>query len=134
MGILYELQIFRDQRWKVDSVFDDKELAIREARHMGENGPLAVRVIEERTDQKTGRAVLRSVFRISPMDRSGTINAESVDDVEQRVQTYVTDARRRKQPIGLLTIVLRLLLLAALVGAGFIAVYFVQDYLNTIMP
>jgi len=137
MGDLYEVQVFKDQVWRVDSVFDDKELAIEAARRIGEGGRQSARVIEERTDPGTGRAALRAVFRISKANPAGErLNAAQpgVTDVETRVQSYVSEMRRRKRPIGLFRIVLSALLGAALIGAGYVAIYFVRDYLNTLMP
>jgi hypothetical protein len=140
MGALYEVQVLKDEIWRVDSVFDDKELAIEAARRMGESGrATAVRVIEDQTDAKTGRPVLRAVFRVSKA--AGKLEMEEFDqpspainDVEKRVQSYVTEKRRRERSSGMLAVVLRLLMGAALVGAGFLAIYFVHDYLNKVMP
>lgn len=142
MGALYEVQVFKDQVWRVDSVFDDKELAIEAARRMGEaDRETAVRVVEDQTDPQTGRAELRAVFRISKANPAGKMEVETFDqpplaikDVEQRVQSYVSEKRRRERGSGMLAVVLRLLMGAALVGAGFIAIYFVHDYLNKVMP
>jgi len=33
----FEMHTFRESQWKVDSVFDDRELAIHEARKIDEN-------------------------------------------------------------------------------------------------
>lgn len=138
MGGLYELQVFRDRAWQVDSVFDDKELAIEEARRMGEGGrQLAVRIIEERVDPTTGRPALRPVFRISKIQRSGKMeiveSQNAVGAVERRVERMVwgEQVRRRNNRAGWLpTIVVRLALLAALIGAGSWAVAFVRVYLD----
>ena len=48
----FEIPTFREGQWKVDSVFDDRELAIHEARKVDENGRYTgVRVIEENYDE-----------------------------------------------------------------------------------
>lgn len=132
MSAFYELQVFRDRAWKVDSVFDDKDIAIDAAQRMEKSGSLSVRVIEERKDPVTGRAALRAVYRGGQGSRSG--ERDRVENVEERVQSYVSDARRRRQGIGIGTVALNLLLVAVLIGAGFVAVYFVHDYLNKVMP
>lgn len=140
MSALYEVQVFQDQSWKVDSVFDDQDLAIEAARRISGGGRRAARVIEEQTDSKTGRAVMRAVFRISKGSPAGKLESGPVDqapavgDIEQRVRSYVSDKRRRKGPFLNLAVVLRLLMGAVLVGAGFVAIYFVHDYLNKLMP
>jgi len=137
MGGLYELQVFRDRAWQVDSVFDDKELAIEEARRMSEGGrQLAVRVLEERIDPNTGRTALRPVFRISKIQRSGKteiVESQNDDAVERRVERMVQgeQVRRRNNRTGWLpTIVVRLALLAVLIAAGSWAVAFVRAYLD----
>jgi hypothetical protein len=116
---------------------DDKELAIEEARRMGEGGrQLALRVVEERVDPSTGRGSFRPIFRISKIQRSGkTERVESQDNgvVEQRVERMVRgeQVRRRSNRAGWLpTIAVRLALLAALIGAGSWAVTFVRAYLD----
>jgi hypothetical protein len=136
MGAFYELQVFRHQAWKVDSVFDDKELAINAARRIETSGNLPVRVIEEKKDPDSGRAALRAVYRSGqgqPSATSGGVSAR-IENVERRVQTYVSDARRRRKGISFGTVAFNLLLVAALVGSGFVVVYFVHDYLNKVMP
>ena len=44
----FEIHTFRGGKWKIDSVFDDRDLALFEATRMDESGRHAgVRVIEE---------------------------------------------------------------------------------------
>jgi hypothetical protein len=135
MSAFYELQVFRNQVWKVDSVFDDKEIAINAARRMETSENVPVRVIEEKKEP-SGRAALRAVYRGGPGQAPTTGSGPSarIEHVEQRVQSYVSDARRRRKGIGFGTVALNLLLVAALVGSGFVVVYFVHDYLNKVMP
>lgn len=60
----YEIHTFRDGQWKVDSVFDDRELAIHEARKVDANGRYAgVRVIEENYDETSDLTTTRTIFR-----------------------------------------------------------------------
>jgi cobalamin biosynthesis Mg chelatase CobN len=60
----FEIHTFRDGNWKVDSVFDDKELAIHEARKVDEGSRYAgVRVIEENYDEASDLTTTRTVFR-----------------------------------------------------------------------
>jgi hypothetical protein len=137
MGALFEVQVFRDGMWKIDSVFDDHDLAVEAAQRIAESGRFAARVIEESKDPATGRSVLRAVFRTgrgNSSARQPSAPGERIGDVEQRVRTYVSDARRRRSSIGLTTVAFSLLLVALLVGAGYVAIYFVHDYLNKLMP
>jgi hypothetical protein len=60
----YEVQIFRDKRWRIDSMFDDKSLALYEARRMNDSGRyVCVRVVEEYFDEVTGQTKLSTIYR-----------------------------------------------------------------------
>lgn len=60
----FEIHTFRDGQWKVDSVFDDRDLAVHEARKVDENGRYAgVRVIEENYDELSDLTTTRTIFR-----------------------------------------------------------------------
>ena len=60
----FEIHTFTDGQWKVDSVFDDRDLAVHEARKVDENGRYAgVRVIEENYDDVTDLTTTRTIFR-----------------------------------------------------------------------
>lgn len=60
----FEIHTFQRGRWVIDSVFDDRELAIFEARRMDEAGRYAgIRVVEETFDQSAGMTQTRTLFR-----------------------------------------------------------------------
>ena len=60
----FEIHTYTDGQWKVDSVFDDRDLAVHEARKVDENGRYAgVRVIEENYDDVTDLTTTRTIFR-----------------------------------------------------------------------
>jgi len=60
----FEIHTFRDGKWRVDSVFDDRELAVHEARKVEANGRYAaVRVIEETYDEASDLTTTRTIFR-----------------------------------------------------------------------
>ena len=60
----FEIHTFREGQWKVDSVYDDRELAMHEARKVDENGRYAgVRVIEEKYDESSDLTTTRTIFR-----------------------------------------------------------------------
>ena len=85
MMVAYEIHTFRDGAWKIDSVFDDKDLAVFEAQRIERSSRFsAVRVVEETFDEATDRTVNRTIYRSSKADK---INAEV--------------AEQRKQPSGI---------------------------------
>ncbi len=60
----YELHTFKDQIWKIDSVFDNKEIALQEARRaQSANRYNTIRVVEEHHDEVSNKTATRTVFR-----------------------------------------------------------------------
>lgn len=75
MAILrvYELQTYRDGAWKIDSVYDDRDLAMMEADRVNRaNRFSAVRLVEETFDENTERGASRTIFRASRAERANT--------------------------------------------------------------
>lgn len=60
----FEIHTFKDGQWKIDSVFDDRELALHEARKVDESGRYSsLRVIEENYDDVSDLTTTRTIFR-----------------------------------------------------------------------
>jgi hypothetical protein len=60
----FEIHTFRDGKWKMDSVFDDRELAVYEAKKIAAGSRYSgVKVVEENFDESTNLTVVRTVFR-----------------------------------------------------------------------
>ena len=60
----FELQIYRDGKWKMDSVYDDRDTAIDEAKKTEQRGRYAgVCVVEENYDEATNQTTSRTLFR-----------------------------------------------------------------------
>jgi hypothetical protein len=60
----YELQTYNRTAWKIDSMFDDADMAIEEARRVEESRRYSgIRVIEEIYDEATNRTTTRTIFR-----------------------------------------------------------------------
>lgn len=60
----FEIHTFKDGQWKIDSVFDDRELALHEARKVDESGRYSsLRVIEENYDETSDLTTTRTIFR-----------------------------------------------------------------------
>jgi hypothetical protein len=77
MMVVFEIHTFRDGVWKIDSVFDDKELAVVEAQRMERAGRYsALRVVEESFDEATERGNTRTVYRSTKVDKVNTETAE----------------------------------------------------------
>jgi|LNFM01.1.fsa_nt_gb hypothetical protein len=77
MMVVFEIHTFREGVWKIDSVFDDKELAVTEAQRMERAGRYsAIRVVEETFDEQTEKGNTRTVYRSTKVDRVNTESAE----------------------------------------------------------
>lgn len=60
----FEIHTFQGGKWKIDSVFDDRDLAVFEAQRMeGSKRYLGVRVIEETFDEKTQQTAVRTIYK-----------------------------------------------------------------------
>jgi hypothetical protein len=82
----YEIHTFTGGRWKIDSVFDDKELALFEATRMDESGRHAgIRVIEEDYDENTQKTKIRTIFRGSKTSDANNAALEKTKQVRQQV-------------------------------------------------
>ena len=64
MMVVYELHTYSNAAWKLDSVFDDRDLAVIEARQVEQSKQYAgVRVLEETLDDASSRTVSRTIYR-----------------------------------------------------------------------
>lgn len=67
---VFEIHTYRNGSWKIDSVFDDRELALMEAERMDRSSRYsAIRVVEESFDDVTEKGGTRTIFRSSKADR-----------------------------------------------------------------
>jgi hypothetical protein len=137
----YEIHTFQAGRWKIDSVFDDKELALFEATRMDEAGRHAgVRVIEEEYDENTQKTKIRTVFRGSKIAESNSAALERTKQVRQQVaqqkvqlaqdkaikqvEAVRAEKKRKSNPFRLIGIFTMIALLGI---AGIIALRFLHE-------
>lgn len=67
--VSYEVQTFLNGAWRIESIHDDREIAIFEAKRVLRRGRcLAVRVVEERNVPDKSEAVVKTIFRLSKVD------------------------------------------------------------------
>lgn len=60
----YELQTYKDGKWKMDSVYDDRQFAIEQGKRVEQSSRYSgVRVIEENYDDATNESTTRTLFR-----------------------------------------------------------------------
>jgi hypothetical protein len=122
--ILFEIHIFRDQAWKVDSVFDDKELAVYEAQRIEKTARYsAVRVIEEVYDEATQRTKTRTVYRSTKVDKE---NLESHRRRAKAADPYPTPPRRGAPAKKSASPLLLMVNLVLVVMGGFSALFLLR--------
>jgi hypothetical protein len=62
----FEIHALRAGKWKIDSIMDDKELAVEAAKALSRrNGIEAVRVVREMFNQQKGEFARRTIFHTS---------------------------------------------------------------------
>jgi hypothetical protein len=62
----FEIHALRAGKWKIDSIMDDKELALEAAKALARrNGVEAVRVVREMFNQQKGEFARRTIFHTS---------------------------------------------------------------------
>jgi hypothetical protein len=90
MMVVYEIHTYRDGTWKIDSIFDDRDLAVLEAHRMERALRYSgVRVIEETYDEATDKTVTRTIYRSSKADKH---NAAAM---QRRAESMVLSAETR---------------------------------------
>jgi hypothetical protein len=84
----FEIHALRAGKWKIDSIMDDKELAVEAAKALARrNGVEAVRVVREMFSQQKGEFARRTIFHTSRQQEM--IAAEN----ERKKQAAVENAR-----------------------------------------
>lgn len=91
----YEIHTFQNGRWKIDSVFDDKELALFEAQRMEGSGRFSgVRVVEEAFDENNQKTSARTIFRGSKATKANQNERRAGAPTQSRQEAEIE--RRRK--------------------------------------
>ncbi len=95
----FEIHTFQSGRWKIDSVFDDKELALFEAHRMDESGRYSgVRVVEEAFNDRDRKIRSRTIFRGTKVTKANENDLMARQDAEiDRRRKSARDAHRRRE-------------------------------------
>jgi hypothetical protein len=94
----FEIHTYQSGKWKIDSVFDDRDLAMFEASRMDESGRYSgVRVIEEIFVEQTQQTRTRTIFRGSKVEANNA--AELRKSKQARQQAQQNRAQRQKEEI-----------------------------------
>jgi hypothetical protein len=94
----YEIHTFAAGKWKIDSVFDDRDLALFEATRMEESGRYAgIRVIEEEFDESTQKTRIRTIFRGSKLESGNAAALEKAKELRLHVAQQKAEIAQEKQ-------------------------------------
>ena len=136
----FEIHTFHNGKWKIDSVFDDRDLALFEASRMDSSSRYAgVRVIEENFDEDSRECKTRTIYRgarngpttPAPKNNAGQgarpgAAAKSTGKEQNRRKRAKNIKQKKKKGIGFSIMVLTLALFgaaAAIVGLRMLARY-----------
>lgn len=134
----FEIHTFHNGKWKIDSVFDDRDLALFEAGRMESSSRHAgVRVIEENYDEDTQECSTRTIYRGAKHGQSTPASknkarqgsrsgdpAKGRGSEPDRKKRAETDKEKKKRSIGFSIMVLTLALfggVAAIIGLRLLA-------------
>ena len=99
----YEIQTYTNGRWKIDSVFDDRQLAVFEAKRMDQSGKYSgVRVTLESVNETSGKIVSQTVFRGGKVTKANAKQLQKRSTANQKVdlarkKQLVENAERKRQ-------------------------------------
>lgn len=90
----FEIHTYQSGKWKIDSVFDDRDLAMFEAQRMDESGRYtSIRVVEEIYVESTQETKTRTIFRGSKVAAE---NAEQLRKSKENRQKKGQAAKKRQ--------------------------------------
>jgi len=91
----FEIHTFQGGKWKIDSVFDDRDLAVFEAQRMdGSKRYVGVRVVEERFDEKTQQTAVRTIYKGTSVDNATPIEQPKKQKGAKAAPRGATGTRR----------------------------------------
>ncbi len=102
--VAYEIQAFIDGKWKIDSIFDDQELAVLQAKHLvAANRFAGVRVVQEAFDEAEQKTKSRVVFRGSSTQQHNVDANQRQADVRREVNQIrgdraVKEVKKKSSP------------------------------------
>ena len=74
MLVSFEIHTLRDGEWKIDSIFDDRELALQAGHSIEESNRFSgVRVVEETYEEATQKVTTRTIYRGTAIDRANRV-------------------------------------------------------------
>ncbi len=124
----FEIHTYRNGSWKIDSVFDDRDLALMEADRIDRsNRYSAVRVVEETFDEETERGGTRTIFRSTKSER---INAANQARQQQGLKVAAPPPPikpKKKKPTISRQLIIGTVVLAVILIGGMVLLEFINS-------
>ena len=96
-SVSYEIYTYRNGNWTVDSVHDDKQLAIHQARLLLDSRHhMAIRVMEESYDEATDKSTTKVVFTKKKSDEQPKSTYKKPEDKKKKGKAK-PDAKAKKK-------------------------------------
>ena len=127
MHVTYELYAHKKGRWMVDSVFDEREMAIFEAKNLIQSPYVSgVKVDQETHDPSTGKITAVTVFSERKGEESKVSKRSQAAEKQEAAKSTDGDTeprrrrkrRRRKKKKGMPEWVRAILVLTGVTGVG----------------
>ena len=88
MMVAFELQTYQGGVWKIDSLYDDRKLAMMEAQRVSKGDRYAaVRLVEENYDPDTQSSTSKIIFRSSRLQNENDAALERKRQVSHEIET-----------------------------------------------
>lgn len=125
----FEIHTQKAGAWKIDSIFDDHDLVMMEAKRMAHSHRTeGVRVVEETYDEATNTSATRTIYRFTK-EQTGTkaqTGAKRPGSEEELAESRRRALPRKKTLME--QILARTLLLVIIIGASLGLIYFVNSF------
>ena len=126
----FEIHTYQSGKWKIDSVFDDRDLAMFEAQRMDSSGRYTgIRVVEEIYLESTRETKTRTIYRGSKIaeanaaqlrkskenriNKGQALKKRKTDPVQRRKTAQKRKRKKKASPVRLSMIMIMITALAA---------------------
>ena len=140
----FEIHTYQSGKWKIDSVFDDRDLAMFEAQRMDESGRYTgIRVVEEIYVEATQETKTRTIYRGSKIaaanaeqlrksknvrqNKGQALQKRKAENVHRRKVAQKRKIKKKASPVRLILI---LIMIGMLAGGAMFGLQFIEGGLG----
>jgi len=126
----YEVYAFKAGNWNIDSVYDDKEMALYEARVLLDSRHLsAVQVIEEKFDADTGETLSKIIYRARKGDDRKPKAKTPAASSDEKIKAPMPPKKAVDEQAGFIKyVVIMVLSVGAIALAGIVGLVFLIEH------